>query len=446
MAGFFLKPLSLPEAPRFGFSLIAAVFVVGVAAGAVLSPEAEVEALQAIEPAAGVPQETSTEGPAARAEAEARASLSHERSSLSALFSRERREAGQLAEEARGLIGTNGRLSQESRELLALARQAREIERDEQEAPLELAYAAPSNLWALGETPPSSASLALPGAGTAALAALVPSAEPAKEAEPEAMAPALEPSPNPDEMLAWQHNAAKPTALRDWPKIAIVIDDLGNNRTRFRHVAALPSGLTLSFLTYALAIEELAEEARAAGHEVMLHVPMEPQGRSPAVPGLLTSELPVAELDRRIQGALSRLPRAAGINNHMGSRFTEDREKMRRVLSAVRSKGLYFLDSKTSPKSAGLSVARELGVPSIARDVFLDHEIDARAIRRQLKQLERVARERGYAVAIGHPHAATIEALREWLPTLPGKHLTITPLSDIIASQQTATQVASAQD
>lgn len=438
----------MPEAPKFGFSLIAAVFVVGVAAGAVLSPEAEVEALQAIEPAAGVPKETSTEGPAARAEAEARASLSNERSSLSALFSRERREVGQLAEEARGLIGANGRLSQESRELLALARQAREVERDDQEAPLELAYAAPSNLWALGETPPSSASLALPGAGTAALAALVPSEEPTREAQPETVAPAVDTrQPSPDETLAWQRNAAKPTALRDWPKIAIVIDDLGNNRTRFRHVAALPSGLTLSFLTYALAIDELAEEARAAGHEVMLHVPMEPQGRSPAVPGLLTSELPVAELDRRIQGALSRLPLAAGINNHMGSRFTEDREKMRRVLAAVRVKGLYFLDSKTSPKSAGLSVARELGVPSIARDVFLDHEIDARAIRRQLKQLERVARERGYAVAIGHPHAATIEALREWLPTLPGKQLTITPLSDIIASQQTATQVvASARD
>ncbi len=438
--------------PKFGFSLIAAVFVVGIAAGAVLSPEAEVEALQAIEPSAGVPEEASTEGPAARAEAEARASLSNERSSLAALFSRERREVGQLAEEARGLIGANGRLSQESRELLALARQARESERDAQEAPLELAYAAPSSLWALGETPPSSASLALPGAGTAVLAALTPSEdqprqETERKVEPKAGTPSADPRPSADETLAWRRNAAKPTALRDWPKIAIVIDDLGNNRARFRNVASLPSGLTLSFLTYALAIEELSEEARAAGHEVMLHVPMEPQGGSPAVPGLLSSALPVAELDRRIASALSRLPLAAGINNHMGSRFTEDREKMRRVLSAVRSKGLFFLDSKTSPNSAGLSVARELGVPSIARDVFLDHEIDGRAIRRQLKQLERVARERGYAVAIGHPHAATIEALREWLPTLPGKHLTITPLSDIIASQQTATQVvASAQD
>ena len=115
---------------------------------------------------------------------------------------------------------------------------------------------------------------------------------------------------------------------------------------------------------------------------------------------------------------------------------------MRRVLSAVRSRGMYFLDSRTSSSSAGLSVARELGVPSIERDVFLDHHIDGQFIRAQLRELERVAREQGYAVAIGHPHAATIQALREWLPTLIAKRLTVTPLSDIIASQEEATRLA----
>ena len=435
--------MSFLRAPKFGFSLIGLVFGAGVAAGALLSPDAELEGQYAPAPKPVVEaRETPDRGVASKAEAEARAGLSRESAPLSALVSRERREVRALAEETRELVG-DASLSQESRELLALARE--EIESAEQ-APLELAYAAPSNLWALSDTPPSSASLALPGAGATALAALTPSAGHPQAIEPEATPPAAGSRLGEDERLAWRRNAARPTALRDWPKIAIVIDDLGNNPARFRTVAALPGGLTLSFLTYASAIEELSEEARAAGHEVMLHVPMEPQGGSPAVPGLLSSSLPLAELDRRIASALSRLPLAAGINNHMGSRFTEDREKMRRVLSAVRSKGLFFLDSKTSPKSAGLSVARELGVPSIARDVFLDHEIDGRAIRRQLKQLERVAQERGYAVAIGHPHAATIEALREWLPTLPGKHLTITPLSDIIASQQAATQIASAQD
>ena len=385
----------------------------------------------------------SADGAASRAEAEARASLSDERSRLSVRITRERRDVGQLARETRELIAGEG-LSQESQELLALARM--EMASPQRE-PLELAYAAPSNLWALGETPPSSASLALPGAGEEALADLTPSIGQLQGTEGAAVPPVANAQAGEDETLAWRRNAATPTALRAWPKIAIVIDDLGNNRTRFRKVAALPGSLTLSFLTYAEAIDELAEEARAAGHEVMLHVPMEPQGGSPDEPGLLSSALPVAELDRRIERALSRLPLAAGINNHMGSRFTEDREKMRRVLSVVRSKGLFFLDSKTSPNSAGLSVARELGVPSIARDVFLDHEIDGQAIRRQLKLLEKVAQERGYAVAIGHPHAATIDALREWLPTLPGKHLTITPLSDIIASQRAAaTQLASAQD
>ena len=435
--------MSLPPAPRFGVSLIVLVFVAGVTAGALLSPDTEVEAVQPPAPEAlAEPDERPVGGPAFRAEVESRASLANETSSLSTLVSRERRDVGQLVRETRELVAAEG-LSPESRELPALAR----VEMGSaQKAPLELAYAAPSNLWALGETPPSSASLALPGAGAAALAELTPSAGQPREAEGKAVPPVAVSYSDEGETLAWRRNAATPTALRTWPKIAIVIDDLGNNRARFRSVAALPSGLTLSFLTYALAIDELAEEARAAGHEVMLHVPMEPQGGSPDVPGLLSSGLPVAELDRRIERALSRSPLAAGINNHMGSRFTEDREKMRRVLSVVRSKGLFFLDSKTSPNSAGLSVARELGVPSIARDVFLDHEIDGRAIRRQLKLLEQVAQERGYAVAIGHPHAATIDALREWLPTLPGKRLTITPLSDIIASQQAVTRIASAQD
>jgi polysaccharide deacetylase 2 family uncharacterized protein YibQ len=138
------------------------------------------------------------------------------------------------------------------------------------------------------------------------------------------------------------------------------------------------------------------------------------------------------DIRARTAAALDRLPLALGLNNHMGSRFTRDPRAMRPVLEELAARGLLFLDSRTSGASVGADLARRLGVPSAGRDVFLDNEIDARAIRAQLAELERVASRRGSAIAIGHPHEATIEALAQFVPEMLGRGMQLVGVSAIV--------------
>src|SRR5262249_30268306 len=156
------------------------------------------------------------------------------------------------------------------------------------------------------------------------------------------------------------------------------------------------------------------EAARAAGDEIWLHTPMEPMDRAlNAGPNVLQTELPPAEIKRRLDWALSRLTGYVGINNHMGSRFTSNAPGMTIVLDELKARGLAFLDSKTTPRSVAGRLAGEIGVAHIDRDVFIDNDETVEAVLRQLAETERVAAKRGYALAIGHPHATTIEALAQ---------------------------------
>src|SRR5690606_33875729 len=123
------------------------------------------------------------------------------------------------------------------------------------------------------------------------------------------------------------------------------------------------------------------------------------------------------------------------INNHMGSAFTKNPEAVRPVLMALKEKGLWFLDSKTVGSSVAGDIAAQLGIPSVERDVFLDNVADVGKILTQLKQTEKIARQQGYAVAIGHPYNETIEALQQWTAGLEARGFEIVPLSSIIAAR-----------
>lgn len=230
---------------------------------------------------------------------------------------------------------------------------------------------------------------------------------------------------------AWQrHAAAHDGPAAGTPRIAVVIDDLGLNRPRTRETVALPGPLTLAFMTYAPGVEPLARQARAAGHELLVHVPMQPvdQETDPG-PKVLSGTLGEGELLARLTWGLARFDGFVGINNHMGSRFTTDRAGMRTVMRELKRRGLMFLDSRTIADSVAAQVADELDVPHASRDVFLDNARDVSEIRAQLAEVERVARETGSAIAIGHPHASTIRALAAWLPTLREKGLALVPVS-----------------
>jgi uncharacterized protein len=250
----------------------------------------------------------------------------------------------------------------------------------------------------------------------------------------------------PPPLPAWQRyaTAAAPAAGR--PEIAIVIDDLGIDHARTARAIALASAVTLSFMTYADGVRDEAAAARRAGHELIVHVPMEPLSRSEDMgPNGLAIDLPRAELQRRLDWDLARFDGYVGINNHMGSRFTADADGMALVLATLKARGLLFLDSRTSPDSVGARIARRLDVPFAARDVFLDDDERPQAIAAQLALTEEAARRHGTAIAIGHPHDATLAVLAHWIATLPAKHLVLVPLTAIVAARDGAPAATAAR-
>ena len=252
------------------------------------------------------------------------------------------------------------------------------------------------------------------------------------------LSPAVVPSPPvaPPEP-AWRRHAVAAPPVRGRSMIAIVIDDVGPDRVMARRAAALPGPLTMSYLPYTHDLEAQVGHARTQGHEIMLHMPMEPHSRiaDPGIHALDIGDDPKT-LFRKVDWMLGRLDRYVGVNNHMGSRFTADAPRMKIVLGILKERGLMYLDSRTSVRSVGHAMAREMGMPSVERQVFLDNADRPDTIREQLKRTEATARRNGFAIAIGHPRPATIRALDEWLPTLTRKGHVLVPVTAIAAMLQ----------
>lgn len=216
------------------------------------------------------------------------------------------------------------------------------------------------------------------------------------------------------------------------PMIAIVIDDVGPAREAGERTVRLPVPVTLAVLPYAPAAPDLAREARAQGHELLVHMPMQPVGHADPGPNALVSGLSRDEFARRLAWNLTRFDGYVGINNHMGSRLTADAPAMRVVLEALKARGLFYLDSRTTARTTVGPLARSLGVRELERDVFLDDDMSAVAVRRQLARTEAQARLAGSAVAIGHPHPATLETLERWLPSARAQGFDIVPLTAVL--------------
>jgi len=227
-------------------------------------------------------------------------------------------------------------------------------------------------------------------------------------------------------------------------EIAIVIDDLGNDAPETEAAVALPGAVTLAFLPYPDAAPSFAHAALRAGHQVMLHMPMEPQGTDDPGPMALRTDLSAAANLMRLDWALARLPGATGINNHMGSRFTADRLALVPVLEHLAARHLFFLDSRTTAATAVVPLARAFGVASAGRDVFLD-DVETRGyVQKQLAETERLARQNGAAIAIGHPHDVTLAVLKTWCAEASAHGFRLVPASDAIRrkTERAATQFA----
>ncbi|MGP1397539.1 MAG: divergent polysaccharide deacetylase family protein [Inquilinaceae bacterium] len=312
------------------------------------------------------------------------------------------------------------------------------------------------------EPPPTETATATPDGG------VVPDAAPEIEAEPDAaatadqadedLAPAVPPGPDPDLIEAspvgnlprigpdgrqpWQAYAQPFDTADTRPRIAIVVTELGLSEAPTRiAVEALPAGVTLAFAPYAEGLDAWISAARAAGHEALLMVPMEPNTYPTDDPGphTLLTNLPAEDNASRLEWLLGRATGYVGIVNIMGSRFTETATALRPSAELLASRGLMFLDARTSPRSVVADVGQEIGLPVAVSDRDIGDNPAAGVIDQRLAELEALARDRGAAVATVQPYPVAMERLNQWLATLEGKDLVLAPITALVRQEADGT-------
>jgi polysaccharide deacetylase 2 family uncharacterized protein YibQ len=241
-----------------------------------------------------------------------------------------------------------------------------------------------------------------------------------------------------DDLLA-HHLILRPPPLKP-PKlkppklcIAIVVDDLGLNQNAAEELLSIDVPLTFSIFPLRPFSRHIAQRAHAQGREVMLHLPMEPRGYPLKKPGAgaLFVSMSEKELLQQLREDLESVPFISGVNNHMGSRFMENEEKVRLVLQELKERNLFFLDSLTTSKSNGYKIAEEIDIKVAKRDIFLDNTTKPKDIERQFKKLIRIARSHGKAVGICHPYPATIASIKRMISKFEEEGIEIVPLSQL---------------
>ena len=220
-------------------------------------------------------------------------------------------------------------------------------------------------------------------------------------------------------------------------ELVLVVDDVGYHLDRARRLVDLPGNITLGMLPFAPHTPQIARQARRMNKEVILHQPMEPipapHVRSER--GTLTMAMTPERFESQFARALANVPEAVGVNNHTGSLLTQHREPMNLLMGNIQRRGLFFLDSRTTPRTVAETTAREWRVPTLRRDVFLDHDPSTAAISEAYDQALRVARRKGYAVVIAHPYRTTLDFLEGELAELPAD-ITLTSLGNLLNKRQ----------
>ncbi|MEM6985900.1 MAG: divergent polysaccharide deacetylase family protein [Pseudomonadota bacterium] len=224
--------------------------------------------------------------------------------------------------------------------------------------------------------------------------------------------------------------------------VSIIIDDVGHNRRYGEQIARLPVPLTLSILPHTPFDQHFANLGRTLGKEVMLHMPMQAIGnRSPSQHQLEVDMSKLAFM-AKLRDNLNAFDGYTGINNHQGSRLMGNATRLDWMMAEIADRNVFFVDSRTIGRSPATQIASRYGIVTSDRDIFLDHEVSEHAISRAFDQLVNRALRDGYAVAIGHPHPATIAVLKRKLPTLARRGIAVVPVSTTIAMQSGATLYA----
>ncbi|TVS17029.1 MAG: divergent polysaccharide deacetylase family protein [Gammaproteobacteria bacterium] len=226
-------------------------------------------------------------------------------------------------------------------------------------------------------------------------------------------------------------NVLVPEAAAERPQLALVIDDLGWHMLAGKRVLALPGPITVAVLPGTPVGRELAMYAHDLGIEIMLHQPMAAERIPNAGPGNMELGMDPNVLTARLRENLAQIPHHSGVSNHMGSLLTRCEQTMSVLMTELARRGLYFLDSRTTARSVAYSSARSAQVPATRRDVFIDTILDTQAIERALESAVLLAEQRGHAVAIGHPHAATLTVLERHLPAIM-ERVQLVPVSTLV--------------
>jgi len=218
-------------------------------------------------------------------------------------------------------------------------------------------------------------------------------------------------------------------------EVALIIDDMGYSLEALDDIIRLGEPITISILPYGPETQETARLAHANNLEVLLHLPLESLNDHEAdadTPGMILSNMSPEEIAQSFEASLARVPFAAGVNNHMGSKFTADGALMRTLLAPVKEKGLFFVDSRTSSQSVAYAEAIRMGVPAAERNVFLDADADRSLIRSRLIELFKLAQKKGRAVGICHPFPETLAMLQADFRLFESYGLEVVPVSRLV--------------
>ncbi len=217
------------------------------------------------------------------------------------------------------------------------------------------------------------------------------------------------------------------------PRVAIIVDDLGNRRDVFELVRDLRRPVAVAVLPGLPLSASIAREASRAGMEVLLDLPMEPY-RYPEVdpgPGALLMSMAPAELQRRLGEHLESLPPVVGVKNHLGSRMTEDRARMRAVLEVLAVRRLFLVDGYTTSLSVAYDEAKQMGVRAARRQILVDHVRGEAGDRARWEEVAGWAERRGEVVVVAHGHPQAVRLLKEYVPRWEARGLRLVPVSSL---------------
>jgi hypothetical protein len=202
------------------------------------------------------------------------------------------------------------------------------------------------------------------------------------------------------------------------PKIAVILDDWGYNKKGLPFLESIKYPLTIAVLPGLPYSKKAAESAHANSKAVMLHLPMQPQKNLPREKRIILASMSAGEVKYILDTLAAEIPYFTGVNNHQGSLVTEDRRIMGIVLSDLKKRNLFFIDSLTSPKSIAFEEAKKTEVPAEERDVFIDNQKELAYNEKQIQELKSTAQKRGFAIGIGHDDPVTLQALEKNMPLL----------------------------